>query len=87
MMTLAKNIVMLLVILLLLAFGIRQQLQINGLNEEIAALEKELSTLSYDNEKKQNELNTPLEDQIEKYAKESGYKDPTAEYFYNDFAG
>ena len=86
-MSLAKNVIMLVIIILLLALGIRQQLRLNELDGNIAALEEQLETISYENEKKQNELDTPLDDQMEKYAKEDGYKDPDAQYFYNDFAG
>lgn len=86
-MSLLKNVIMIIIILLLLAFGIKQQLDINTLNDEIGKLEEELSKIEYENEKKQNELDTPLEDSVEKYAKEEGFKDPDAQYFYNDFSG
>ena len=38
-------------ILLLLVFGIKQQLDINALNEEITVLEQELKNVKYNNEK------------------------------------
>ena len=41
----------------------------------------------YENDKKQNELDTPLEDRMEKEAGSLGYKDPNAQYYYNDFSG
>lgn len=86
-MSLAKNIVMIVIILLLLALGIHQQLRINELDETISTLEKQNETLKYENDKKQNELDTPLEDRIEKEAGNLGYKDPNAQYYYNDFSG
>lgn len=86
-MSFVKNIVMIAIILLLLLLGIKQQLDINALNKEISSLEEQLGAIEYENEKKQNELDTPLEDQVEKYAKQQGYRDPDAQYFYNDFAG
>ena len=86
-MSLAKNIVMIVIILLLLALGIHQQLRINELDETISTLEKQNETLKYENDKKQNELDTPLEDRMEKKAGNLGYKDPNAQYYYNDFSG
>ena len=83
----AKNIVMIVIILLLLALGIHQQLRINELDETISTLEKQNETLKYENDKKQNELDTPLEDRMEKEAGNLGYKDPNAQYYYNDFSG
>lgn len=86
-MSLTRNIIIVVIILLLLAIGIRQQLQLNELDNDIASLEKQLEEITYENEKRQNELDTPLDDQIEKYAKENGYRDPDAQYYYNDFSG
>ena len=86
-MSLAKNIVMIVIILLLLALGIHQQLRINELDETISTLEKQNETLKYENDKRQNELDTPLEDRMEKEAGNLGYKDPNAQYYYNDFSG
>ena len=86
-MSLAKNIVMIVIILLLLPLGIHQQLRINELDETISTLEKQNETLKYENDKKQNELDTPLEDRMEKEAGNLGYKDPNAQYYYNDFSG
>lgn len=86
-MSLAKNIVMIVIILLLLALGIHQQLRINELDETISTLEKQNETLKNENDKKQNELDTPLEDRMEKEAGNLGYKDPNAQYYYNDFSG
>lgn len=82
-----KNIIITVVILLLLVFGIKQQLDINSLNDEIKLLENQLEDIKYENEKKQNELDLSIEESLEKQAKEDGYKDPDARYFYNDFAG
>ena len=86
-MSLAKNIVMIVIILLLLVLGIHQQLRINELDETISTIEKQNETLKYENDKKQNELDTPLEDRMEKEAGNLGYKDPNAQYYYNDFSG
>ena len=86
-MSLAKNIVMIVIILLLLVLGIHQQLRLNELDETISTLEKQNETLKYENDKKQNELDTPLEDRMEKEAGNLGYKDPNAQYYYNDFSG
>ena len=86
-MSLTRNIIIVVIILLLLAIGSRQQLQLNELDNDIASLEKQLEEITYENEKRQNELDTPLDDQIEKYAKENGYRDPDAQYYYNDFSG
>ena len=86
-MSLVKNIILIIIIILLLAFGIKQQLDINTLDEQIESLENQLESVKYENEKKQNELDMSFEERAEKYAKEDGYKDPDARYFYNDFAG
>ena len=86
-MSLAKNIVMIVIILLLLVLGIHQQLRINELDETISTFGKQNETLKYENDKKQNELDTPLEDRMEKEAGNLGYKDPNAQYYYNDFSG
>lgn len=86
-MTLAKNCILIVLILLLLALGIHQQLRLNELEKTNAQLEEQLSVSQYENEKKQNELDTPLDEQIEKYAGELGYRDPDAQYYYNDFSG
>lgn len=86
-MNLAKNIAMILIIILLLALGIHQQLKINELDKTIASLEQQNEALKYENDKKQNELDTPLEDRMEKEAGSLGYKDPNAQYYYNDFSG
>ncbi len=86
-MTLAKNGILIILILLLLALGIHQQLRLNELEKNNAELQEQLSVSRHENEKKQNELDTPLEEQIEKYAGELGYRDPDAQYYYNDFSG
>ncbi|PWM65149.1 MAG: hypothetical protein DBX61_10820 [Clostridiales bacterium] len=82
-----KNIVIIVIIFLLLLLGIKQQLDINELNGNISELEEQLENIKYENEKKQNEIDAPLDEQIEEYAKENGYRDPDAQYFYNDFSG
>ena len=82
-----RNTIIIVVIILLLIFGIKQQIDINTLDSEIKELENQLSDIKYENEKKQNELSLPIEESIEKQAKESGFKDPDAQYFYNDFTG
>ena len=84
-MSLAKNIAIILIIILFLALGIHQQLKINELDKTIASLEQQ--ALKYENDKKQNELDTPLEDRMEKEAGSLGYRDPNAQYYYNDFSG
>ena len=86
-MSLAKNIAMILIIILLLALGIHQQLKINELDKTIASLEQQNEALKYENDKKQNVLDTTLEDRMEKEAGSLGYKDPNAQYYYNDFSG
>ena len=82
-----KNIIIIVIIILLLVFGIKQQLDINSLNDNISSLENQLKHMKYENERKENELETPIEDKMEEYAMENGYRDPNAQYFYNDFSG
>ena len=86
-MSLAKNIAIILIIILFLALGIHQQLKINELDKTIASLEQQYEALKYENDKQQNELDTPLEDRMEKEAGSLGYRDPNAQYYYNDFSG
>lgn len=86
-MSFLRNTIIIIIIILLLIFGIKQQIDINTLDSEIKKLENQLSDIKYENEKKQNELNLPIEESIEKHAKENGFKDPDAQYFYNDFTG
>ncbi len=86
-MNLAKNCILIGLILLFLVLGIHQQLRLNELEKTSKELEERLTDIQHENEKKQNELDTPLEDQIEKYANDLGYRDPNAQYYYNDFSG
>ena len=79
-MSLAKNIAIILIIILFLALGIHQQLKINELDKTIASLEQQNEALKYENDKKQNELDTPLEDSMEIEAGSLGYRDPNAQY-------
>lgn len=49
-------------------------------------LQKQNEQLAFDIEKLQNELDAPMDDEyIEKVASDQlGYRDPNAQYFYND---
>ncbi|MBP5245492.1 MAG: septum formation initiator family protein [Clostridiales bacterium] len=82
-----KYIIITVIILFLLIIGIKQQIDINTLNKQISDLEENLEKITYENDKKENDLETPSDDMMEKYAQEYGYKDPDALYFYNDFNG
>lgn len=86
-MTVFRTVVVIVIIVFLLAFGIKQQIDINALNKEISELEKSVTVLKYENEKKQNQLDMTEEEFYKTKAKEEGYKDPDAKYYYNDFAG
>jgi cell division protein FtsB len=86
-MKIAKYIIITVIILFLLMIGIKQQIDINSLNKQISELEEQRDRLTYENDKKENDLETPSDDMMEKYAQEYGYKDPDAQYFYNDFNG
>ena len=57
-----KNIVIIVIIFLLLLLGIKQQLDINELNGNISELEEQLENIKYENEKKQNEIDAPLDE-------------------------
>ena len=85
-MSLIRNIVVFLIILLLLFFGIKQQMDVNSLKNEINQLEKTLAEITYENSKKEYEVNKSpeefLQGQIDK-----AYKDPDAQHFVSDFNG
>lgn len=81
-----KNIAVIVIILLLLIVAVKQQIDLNEKMDEIESLQSDLAVLKYNNEKMQNDLELSKDELLEKQARESGYKDPDARYFYNDFA-
>ena len=82
-----KYVIITVIILFLLFIAIKQQIELNSINKENAALEEQLDKLTYENDKKENDLETPSEEMMEKYAQDAGFKDPDARYFINDFNG
>ncbi len=86
-MKLLKHVAIVIVILLLLIIAVKQQLDLNVAQDRADELQKQLDAIEYENEKKQNELDLPFEEQMKKQAQERGYKDPDAQYYYNDYAG
>ena len=81
-----KQIVFAFVLVLVMVVAIKLQITINDMNEKKQDLIRQRDELAYENEKMQNELDTPMDDEyIAKIASDQlGYKDPNAQYFYND---
>ena len=81
-----KQLAIAFVLLLIMVVAIRLQITINEQNEKKNELTKQRDELVYENEKMQNELDTPIDDEyIARVASDQlGYKDPNAQYFYND---
>ncbi len=74
---------------ILLAFmiiGLKQQIDINEIKNQNDDLRQQNEQLSYEIDKLQSELDSPLDEEyIERVASDQlGYKDPNAQYFYND---
>ena len=83
-MKLFKTIAIIVVILLLLGFAVKQLIDYNALADERDQLQAQVDALEHENAKKQAELDMPFEERVKKKAKESGYRDPDAVYYYND---
>ena len=83
-MKLFKTIAIIVVILLLLGFAVKQLLDYNALADERDELLAQVEALEHENAKKQAELDLPLEERLKRKAKENGYRDPDAVYYYND---
>lgn len=80
-----KQFVFAFVLILIMVVAIKLQININEQNEKKQELIAQREELKYQNEKMQNELDTPMDDDyIAKVAAEQGYKYPNAQYFYND---
>ncbi len=81
-----KQFVISVVLVLVMIIAVRLQITINEKNEEKENLQKIKEELEYENEKLQNTLDAPMDDEyIEKVASdELGYKHSDWQYFYSD---
>ncbi len=81
-----KQFVVAVVLIVIMIMAVRIQIQINEGNQKNKTLAEQRDEMKYENEKMKDELDAPIDDEyIEKVASEQlGYKDPTAEYFYNN---
>ncbi len=81
-----KIIIFSILILFFIIIGVKQQIDINIMKDQNQELQKQNEQLAFDIEKLQNELDAPMDDEyIEKVASDQlGYRDPNAQYFYND---
>ena len=80
-----KNVIMIIIVLLLLLFGIKQQIDINTIESENKKLEKQLAEWQSKVEKLEYELNMTDEEYLEKEAKEE-FRDPDSQHFTNDYS-
>lgn len=80
-----KNIIMIVIVLLLLLFGIKQQIDINTLTDSNKQLEEKLAEWRSKAEQLEYDANMSKEKQLEKKAREE-YVDPDAQHFTNDYS-
>ncbi len=81
-----KQFVIVVVIVLIMIVAVKLQIDINELNEEKQRLIKERDEIAYENEKMQNQLDMPMDDEyIESVASDKlDLKHNEWQYFYND---
>lgn len=81
-----KQFVIAIVLVLIMIVAVKLQIDINELNEENQRLKDERDEIVYENEKMQNQLETPMDDEyIENVASEKlGLKHNEWQYFYSD---
>lgn len=77
---------MVVIIILLLLFGIKQQIDLNSVDDEIEKLEKKLEKVTAEKEKLEYELNMTDEEYLDKKAREQ-FLDPDAQHFHSDYNG
>ena len=80
-----KNIIMLVIVLLLLLFGIKQQIDINTKEQEIDELESKLEELNDKEEELEYLIGMSDEESLNNEAKDEFY-DPDAQHFTNDYS-
>lgn len=80
-----KNIIMIVIVLLLLIFGIKQQVDINTLEKNNKELEAKLATWKEKLEKLEYELDMTGDEYLENKAREE-FLDPDAQHFTNDYS-
>lgn len=76
---------MIVIVLLLLLFGIKQQIDINTLEKDNKKLESKLEEWESKVEKLEYELDMSDEEYLEKEARE-GFLDPDSQHFTNDYS-
>jgi len=81
-----KQFVIVVVLVLIMIVAVKLQIDINELNEEKQRLIKERDEIAYENEKMQNQLDMPMDDEyIESVASDKlDLKYNEWQYFYND---
>ena len=81
-----RVIIFTILLLLFIIIGVKQQIDINIMKDQNQELLEQYNQLTYEIEKMQKELDAPMdEDYVERVASdELGYRDPNAQYFYND---
>jgi len=80
-----KNIIMIVIVILLLLFGIKQQVDINTLEKSNKELEKKLEQWHQKVEKLEYELDMTDEEYLESEARKE-YLDPDSQHFTNDYS-
>ena len=80
-----KNIIMIVIVLLLLLFGIKQQIDINTKEQEIKELVSKLEDLNDKVEELEYLINMSDEESLDNEAKDAFY-DPDARHFTNDYS-
>lgn len=81
-----KNVIMIIIIILLLVFGIKQQVDLNSVNDEIKDLEKQLQKVTDEKDRLEYELNMSDDEYLDKKAREQ-FLDPDAQHFQSDYNG
>ncbi len=81
-----KQFVIAVVLVLIMIVAVKLQIDINELNEEKQRLIRERDEIAYENEKMQNQLDMPMDDEyIESVASDKlGLKHNEWQYFYSD---
>lgn len=75
------HIVFVAVAILILILFIRQQININDMEQEIEKLKSTRDYSQYDNERLQHELENPDNEEL---AEKHGYSDPNKEYYHSN---
>lgn len=80
-----KIIIFTILLLFFIIIGVKQQIDINIMKDQNLDLKERCEQLIYENEKMRKKLEAPMDEEyIRDAAAKEGFKDPNAQYFYND---